>query len=371
MESKKFFLMALELAKSVKGLTSPNPAVGCVIEKRGKIVGSGATQRVCYDHAEVCALRQAGKKAKGATVYLTLEPCVEYEGKKTPSCTRELIKAGVKRVILGTIDPNPMVNGKGVEMLKAAGIKVEFWSEYKKELQSLNEDFFKFITTGFPFIYVKAVLTLDGNIATSTGDSKWISCVESRKFVHGLRNKVDVVLVGVNTVLKDNPTLDVRLVEKLKNPLRIIIDPHGQTDENYNVMNDNKETLFVISKKAPDSFRKLCDKYKKEFLCLDLEEDGLFSFRKLFSILGKREITSVLVEGGAKIFYYLFGESLVDKLYLFISPKMILGRGIPLLDGPGVENISSAIKIKEFSVENIGEDILIKGYLTQYGNDIK
>ncbi|MGC8764553.1 MAG: bifunctional diaminohydroxyphosphoribosylaminopyrimidine deaminase/5-amino-6-(5-phosphoribosylamino)uracil reductase RibD [Brevinematia bacterium] len=371
MESKKFFLMALRLAESVKGLTSPNPAVGCVIEKGGKVVGRGATQRVCGDHAEICALKEAKGFARGSTVYLTLEPCVDYEGKRTPSCTEALIKAGVKKVVLGTKDPNPYVNGRGIERLKEAGIEVEFYNEYERKLIELNEDFFKYIKTGLPFVSIKAAMTLDGNIATYTGDSKWISCEESRRFVHILRNKTDAILVGVSTVLRDNPELSVRHVEKLKDPLRIVIDPYGKANEDYNVMSDKLPTLFITTRNISTSFIKLCEKHKKEILMLDLEDDGLFSFRKIFSILGKRGITSILVEGGAGVFYNLFRESVVDKLYLFISPKLLCGRGIPLLDGLGVKKISEAIKINNFSVENIGEDILFKGYISQYGDDIK
>ncbi|MCX7820166.1 MAG: bifunctional diaminohydroxyphosphoribosylaminopyrimidine deaminase/5-amino-6-(5-phosphoribosylamino)uracil reductase RibD [Brevinematales bacterium] len=368
MKNKKFFLEAIKLAEKVKGLTSPNPSVGCVIEKDGKIVGKGATQKAGFDHAEIVALKEAGSKAADSTVYVTLEPCVDYEGKRTPSCAKALIDAKVKKVIIGMKDPNPKVKGKGIEMLKKAGIQVEFTDYHHKELLNLNEDFFKYITSGKPFIYAKAAITIDGNIATSTGDSKWISCEESRNYVHRLRNKVDAVLVGAGTVLKDNPKLNVRIVEKHKDPLRIVIDPAGLITEDYNVMNDELSTLFIIGPKVGDAFKERCDKFNKEYLQFDTED---LSFKEIFELLGKRNITSILVEGGGRVFYRIFNENQVDKILLFIAPKMLLGLGIPFLNGKGKENMCEAVKILDFSAENIGEDILIQGYLSNYGNDCK
>ncbi|MGC8771547.1 MAG: bifunctional diaminohydroxyphosphoribosylaminopyrimidine deaminase/5-amino-6-(5-phosphoribosylamino)uracil reductase RibD [Brevinematia bacterium] len=368
MKKKKFFLEAIKLAEKVKGLTSPNPSVGCIIEKDGVIIGRGATEKVGFDHAEIVALKQAGSKAKGSTVYVTLEPCVEYEGKRTPSCAKALIDAGVKKVVVGMKDPNPKVKGKGIEMLRKAGIEVEFTLYHHKELLNLNEDFFKYITTGKPFIYAKAAITLDGNIATSNGDSKWISCEKSRDFVQRLRNRMDAILVGVGTVLRDDPELSVRIKNKHKDPLRVIIDPEGLTTEKYKVMSDNLPTLFVVGAKVKKTFIDICKKFNKDFIKFD-EED--LSFKAIFDLLGKRNISSILVEGGSRVFYRLFNEGLVDKIFLFIAPKMLLGNGIPLLSGKGKENMCEAVKIIDFSSENIGEDILIQGYLTNYGNDCK
>ncbi len=367
MEKEEFFLEAIKLAETVKGKTSPNPSVGCIIEKNGQIVGRGATEKAGCDHAEIVALKEAKDKARGATVYVTLEPCVDYPGKKTPSCANALIKAGVKKVIVGMKDPNPNVKGRGVKLLKDANIEVEFTDYHHKELLTLNEDFFKFITTGKPFVYAKAAITLDGNIATSTGDSRWISSQESRNYVHKLRNRVDSILVGAGTVLKDNPKLNVRIEGKHKDPLRIVIDPYGKITEEYEVMKDEFPTLFITTKKADISFKKRCEVYKKEFL----EFENEIPFKELFGFLGERNITSVLVEGGSKVFYRLFNEGEVDKLLLFIAPKMLLGRGIPFLNGEGRLSMCEAIKIIDFSSENIGEDILIQGYLSTYGNDCK
>jgi diaminohydroxyphosphoribosylaminopyrimidine deaminase / 5-amino-6-(5-phosphoribosylamino)uracil reductase len=368
MKSKIFFSEALKLANSVKGNTSPNPAVGCVIEKNNCIVGMGATKKSGGDHAEIVALKDAGKKCKGASLYVTLEPCVDYPHKKTPSCSQAIINAGIKEVFIGMTDPNPKVNGNGIRQLKEAGIEVQLIDEYQKEIRELNEDFFKFIRTGLPFVYAKAAMTLDGNIASKDGNSKWISSKESRALVHGLRNKVDAVLVGVGTVLADNPHLNVRLAEKIKDPVRLIIDPDGRTPPDYHVMADDQKTIFIVKKGIRDEFKMICDKNKKLFLEFDTftdkPSDHLISFKQIFKYLGeKMEMESILIEGGAKVLYHSFHENAVDKIMLFIAPKLLGGRGIPLFDGETSLNISEALQINDISVENIGEDILIQGYL--------
>jgi len=363
MYKKDFLLKAIILAEGVKGLTSPNPAVGCVIEKNGKIISEGATQKSGCDHAEVVAIKNAKESLKGSTMYVTLEPCINYPLKKTPSCAEKIIESGIKEVIIGMEDPNPNVKGKGIELLKKAGLKVKLADDFKERLFVLNEDFAKFINTGLPFVYLKVAMTLDGNIATINGDSKWISCEESRKYVHSLRNKVDAILVGVNTVLQDNPELNVRLVEKKKDPTRIVIDPFGKTTENFNVMADNLPTIFVTRKDVSPVFVEKCQSYGKEILQLMTDENGLFSFREIFTILGNRNISSLMIEGGSRVYKRVLSEKLADKLIIFLAPKLFLGRGVPFLYGDGVAKVIEAIKIKDISVENIGEDILIQGYL--------
>lgn len=362
MDSLNLFSQAIKLAESVKGSTSPNPAVGCVIEKDGVIVGKGATRKAGQDHAEIVALKEAGEKAKDATLYVTLEPCVSYPGKKTQSCAAAIIKAGVKKVIIGMKDPNPSINGKGIKELENAGISVRISHEHRREIRVLNEDFFKFIQTGLPFVCAKAALTLDGNIATKTGDSKWISSVESRTLVHKMRNRVDAILVGVGTVLNDNPELTVRLVEKIKNPLRIVVDPNGRTPETSHVMQGEEPTLFIVSPGAPSSFNKMCDKYKKQWTVLDKGKDNHISMKEVISVLAKIGIESIIIEGGSKIFASAFREHIIDKLILFFAPKILGGAGIPLIGGEPPIKMAEAAKMKDISVENIGEDILIQGY---------
>ncbi len=369
MNFKKYFLRAVELAESVKGTTSPNPAVGCLIVKSGRIIGEGATQKAGSDHAEKIALKEAGNEAKGGELYVTLEPCINYTDKKTASCAGEIIIAGIKKVYVGMIDQNPEINGKGIMELRKAGIEVIILDDYHKEIQKLNEDFFKYIQTGLPFVYLKCAMTLDGYIADKYGNSKWISCEESRRYVHKMRNRVDAVLVGAGTVLKDNPELNVRMVSKLKDPLRIILDPHGRTTESSFVMADKGRTFFIIKKGNNRDFKIICDKFKKEWIEFDTHMDSqsgkdYFNFKEVIAHLGeKKKIESIMIEGGSRVYSLALKERITDKLVLFIAPKILGGDGIPFLNSKNDLTIADALNVRDVSSENIGEDILIQGYL--------
>jgi diaminohydroxyphosphoribosylaminopyrimidine deaminase/5-amino-6-(5-phosphoribosylamino)uracil reductase len=369
MNFKKYFLRTVELAASVKGITSPNPAVGCLIVKNGRIIGEGATQKAGSDHAEKVALKKAGNGAKGSDLYVTLEPCINYTGKKTASCVGAIIKAGIKKTYVGMMDPNPDINGKGIIELRKAGIEVIILDDYHKEIKSLNEDFFKYIQTGLPFVYAKCAMTLDGYIADKYGDSKWISCEESRCYVHKMRNRVDAVLVGVGTVLKDNPELNVRMVSKLKDPIRIILDPHGRTTESSFVMADKGRTLFIIKKGINKAFKIICDKHKKEWVEFDTQIDSQsgkdnFNLKEVITHLGKKKkFESIMIEGGNRVYSLALNERITDKLIIFIAPKILGGDGIPFLSGKNDFTITDALNVRDISSENIGEDILIQGYL--------
>ncbi len=363
MKNKKYFFEAITLAESVKGYTSPNPAVGCIIVKNNEVVGKGATKKFGFDHAEIIALKEAGSRAKGAVMYVTLEPCVEFIGKKTQSCTKKIIESGIKEIFIGIKDPNPKINGNGIKLLKKNGIKVRILSDFTKDVEILNEDFFKFIKTGTPFIYAKCAMTLDGNIASINGDSKWISSEESRLWVHQLRNKVDSVLVGVGTILQDNPKLNVRTINRIKDPLRIIIDPFGKTPVESLVMSDNLQSLFIVNNNIENKFIDLCIKNNKKYAKFSLN-DGKISLKEVVDYLGKQLfIESLLIEGGSKIFYNAYHEKIIDKMIIFIAPIILGGKGIPLFNGNIDINISDAFRIRDVSVENIGGDILIQGYL--------
>lgn len=373
MKYKKFFQEALSLAYSVKGSTSPNPAVGCVIIKNNRIVSRGATQKAGCDHAEIAAIKKAGRNAHRASLYVTLEPCVDYPGKRTASCTEKIIEAGIKEVFIGMKDPNPLVNGRGIRQLQKAGVQVHILNEFKKELQILNEDFFKYITTGQPFVYMKAAMTLDGNIATSEGDSQWISGVKSREWVHALRNRVDGIMVGIGTVLKDDPQLNVRMVKKIKDPLRFIVDPDGRTPAASRVMSDTGKTVFIVKKGIAASFKELCAGNGKECIEFDTvpnpdkKDASLISFKRIMEYLGKeRGVESLLIEGGGGLFHRAFQEKVIDKIIVFIAPKVLGGKGIALFNGPSALKMSESLRLKELSVENIGEDIFIQGYLQTY-----
>lgn len=360
MFSDKYFQEAVMLAQSAKGSTSPNPSVGTIIVKNGVIVGTGATQSAGHEHSEIMALNQAGKNARGASLYVTLEPCVDYTGKRTPSCTAAIIKAGVKDITIGMLDPNPRVKGKGVERLTTAGLEVNVLEQVDAALLELNEDYFKYIRTGMPFVYGKYAMTLDGNIANAEGDSQWVSGPKSLEWVHELRNKVDVILVGIGTVLKDNPTLNVRLVPRIKDPYRIIIDPRGETPPDYTVMSDSLASLFVIGREVSQDFKDRCDSNQKDYLVMSTP----FSYKELFSLLAReRQIESILIEGGGRVFHRCFEEEVIDKLIVCVAPKILGGIGIQPFNGQTDRIMKKALILKDISVENIEGDLLIQGYL--------
>jgi diaminohydroxyphosphoribosylaminopyrimidine deaminase/5-amino-6-(5-phosphoribosylamino)uracil reductase len=361
MQDKTFFSLALSLAQSVKGYTSPNPAVGCVIVKENRVVGQGATQPYGQSHAEIVALREAGKEAKGATVYVTLEPCVWYPGKRTPPCTDALIEAGVKKVYIGSLDPNPSVRGKGIQKLREAGIEVVFTEDYYREILDLNQDFSKYIQTGLPYVIAKYAMTIDGQIATQEGDSHWITSEEARERVHILRSQVDAIMVGIGTVLADNPHLTVRLKTPSRQPLRVIIDPYGRTPPEAHVRRDGHPTLFIT---LPGYGQSLS---APNVSVWEMGKNKTIPMREVFERLGKeKRISSVLVEGGGRLLYRCLHEDTIDKLLVFIGGKLIGGRGIPPFDGEGAKKLSEAPPIKRFYAENLAHDVIIHAYLKMW-----
>jgi len=360
-----FMECALSLARLALGYTSPNPAVGAVIVRDGVVVGLGYTQMPGSKHAEIVALEQAGSRAKGATMFVTLEPCCHYG--RTPPCTEAIIQAGISEVHAAMIDPNPLVNGKGIEALQAAGIRT-FVGECEEKAREVNEGYIKFITTGLPFVIAKFAMSLDGKIATHTGDSKWISSDESRKFVHYLRHTVDAIMVGANTVLSDDPQLSARVCsgkggKTKRQPLRIIVDGKGRTPRAARIFGEPGETILAVAR--PLDSRK-ADEFKRvgaEILEFDATE-GVIDLSELLAVLGKRQITSVLVEGGNKLFGYLFDQKLVDKVLAFVSPIIIGGeRAKSAVGGTGVNRVSEALQLNRVRVTEFGSDVLISGYL--------
>lgn len=363
MSFEKYFQMAVDLAFDAKGTTSPNPSVGCVLVKDGRILSTGATQKAGSDHAEVMALKTAGSEASGSTLYVTLEPCVDFPGKRTPSCTGAIIRSGVRSVVVGMTDPNPAVNGRGIEELRAAGIETRLLDHHSHpELIELNEDFIKYIRTGLPFLTAKYAMTADGAIADLQGVSRWISGPESRHRVHLIRSRTDAVMVGVRTVLSDDPMLNVRHGLEKRDPLRIIIDPRGRTKDNSRVMSDSGRSLFIIGPEAPSQFRDLCDRNGREYMMMDTGADGHFDMKSLMKALGARGITSILLEGGGKLLYECLRAEIIDKFLIFIAPILLGGQGLVPFNGNTSKGMPGALKLKRLSVENIGEDILLKGY---------
>ena len=347
---------AIALAKTRKGLTHPNPTVGCVIVKDGKIVGEGVHLRAGRPHAEVEALKKAGPKAKGSTVYVTLEPCAHYG--RTPPCSLELIRAGVKRVVVATLDPNPKVAGKGIENLKRAGIEVTV-GVCQREAKKLNEDFFHWITTQTPFVVLKVAQTLDGFIATEGGKSKWITSERSRRLVHRLRCESSAILVGVGTVLKDDPQLTVRLFPCEKKPLRVVLDTYLKIPEEANILKGDAPTLIFTAHGDPQKIRRL-EKRGIEVIKIPAE-GGLLDLKEVLKVLGQREVVQLLVEGGAKVFGQFFKGGLWNKLVVFTAPK-VFGRGVSPFEGFKVENPREGEILKLENLKRIEEDIYAEYY---------
>jgi len=353
---------ALSLARLALGISSPNPAVGAVIAKDSVVIGEGYTQPPGSAHAEVVALRQAGDKARGATMYVTLEPCCHFG--RTPPCTKAIIESGIAEVHIATLDPNPLVSGRGKEKLEAAGIKTRL-GEHEEEARQLNEAYIKFITTGLPFVTAKFAMSLDGKIATRKGDSRWISGEESRGYLHTLRQTVGAVMVGVNTVIADDPQLTARGKDGWpldRQPLRVIVDSEARTPPKARAFAEPGKTIVATTPAAPSSRTKKLEKAGGELLELP-SRDGLVDLGELFKELGRREITSVLVEGGGTLLGSLFEQGLVDKVIAFIAPLIIGGQEAKLaIGGRGAERIAEATRLSRVKVERFGDDVMISGY---------
>ncbi len=360
---------ALSLARLALGQASPNPAVGAVVVKDDEVIGRGYTQEPGSWHAEIGALEQAGAGARGATLYVTLEPCCHYG--RTPPCTRAIIKAGIREVHMAMLDTNPVVFGKGRDELEKVGIKT-YVGEHETEARELNEAYIKYITTGLPFITTKFAVSLDGKIATRSGDSKWISSQESRKHVHNMRYAADAIMAGVNTLIADDPQLTIRCSggkggTARKQPLRIIVDGKGRTPLTARVFNEPGTTIVALGRQATPDEEEAFARVGAELLALP-SGDGLVSLADLFRILGEREVTSVLIEGGGKLFGSLFDLGLVDKVVAFIAPIIIGGEEAKMaVGGQGVDKVVEALRLEHVKVEKIDDDVMISGYVPQNG----
>ena len=351
---------ALSLARKGVGKTSPNPAVGCVVVQGGEVVGEGWHRKAGTPHAEIHALRRAAERAGGADVYVTLEPCSHHG--RTPPCADALISAGVARVFIGMQDPNPLVSGKGMAALRAAGIRVEC-GILERECRLLNEPFIKHVTSGFPFVILKSAMTLDGRTATASGDSKWITSEKSRKYVHKLRAMVDAVMVGVGTVVADDPQLTCRMGVRGRDPLRVIVDSRMRTplDSALFSLASPAKTVIATITEDPARAAELEAHGAEIVLCKD--EDGKVDLADLLARLGSRGIQSVLLEGGRELAGTALRKGLVDKFLLFYAPKLLGGAdGFGLFAGDGPARMADAQVIRDVVVKRFGEDILVEGY---------
>jgi len=355
---------AISLGELALGYTSPNPAVGAVIVKDGVVIGLGHTQPPGSAHAEVMALRQAGNLAKGAAMFVSLEPCC-HEG-RTPPCTDAIIKAGISKVHVAMIDPNPLVNGKGIQQLREAGIEV-IVGDHEAKARAVNEGYVKHITTGFPFVIAKFAMSMDGKIATRSGDSKWISSEETREYVHRIRRAIDAIMVGANTIITDNPKLTARGTDKggrtKSQPLRVIIDGKGRTPANAQIFKEPGKTLITVAK--PLDAKKLADYEKAGAEVLQFHsKDQVIDLVQVMETLGKRNITGIMVEGGSTLFGSLFDQGMIDKVLVCISPIIIGGdEAKTAVGGKGVNLISEALRLQNVRIDSIGEDILLHGYV--------
>ena len=350
-----YMKLALKLALKAKGKTSPNPLVGALVVKAGKIIGRGFHAKAGLAHAEIVALDQAGKKAVGATLYVTLEPCA-HTG-RTPPCVNRIIASGIKEVVIGMIDPNPINNGKGVILLKQSNIKIKV-GVLEEQLKEVNESFIKYITTRIPFITVKVAESLDGRIATRTGDSKWISSDKSRAFAHKIRKDYDAIMVGVNTVLRDNPSLNPWFSQKKL--IKIIVDSNLSTPENSNIFAAGAQVIIITLPILPGQETENRKKLAAKARILEVKEkSGQINLRDALKKLAGLQISNIIVEGGGTLIGSLFDERLVDRVLFFISPKIIGGKdAVSSVMGSGAKRIDQAIKLRDLNIRRFGEDFL-------------
>ena len=353
---------AVELAQEVVGSTSPNPAVGAVLVKDGVEVGAGATQPPGRDHAEIVALKQASDQARGAALYTTLEPCCTWG--RTPPCTKAIIAAGIAEVHFAVVDPNPDVSGNGRDELAAAGITVV--EEEAEGAKELYESFAKHIATGTPFVTVKYAMTLDGKIATHTGDSKWVTGPDARYFVQKMRRVCDAILVGVNTALTDDPYLtarDDKGTPLVRQPLRVVVDSVCHTPVKAVMFSQPGSTLIATTEAAPDSRVLALEQAGAEVVVLPSGEDRRVDLRALLSHLGSRAVVNLLVEGGGSIHGAFFDAGMVDKVYAFVAPLIVGGEtSLSPVEGSGVVMMDDAWNLTGTRAQQIGPDWLIIGY---------
>lgn len=360
MEHETYMRKALELAQKAEGWTSPNPVVGALIVKDGKIIGEGYHKKAGTPHAEIHALSMAGTEAKGSTVYVTLEPCSHYG--KTPPCADTLIKAEVAKVVIAMEDPNPKVAGRGINKLIDAGITV-VTGILENEARILNEVFIKHITTRLPFVALKSAITLDGKTATKTGSSKWITGSVAREAAHRLRHRYDAILAGIGTIISDDSQLTTRIPgENLKSPIRVVIDSNLRIPEDAKILDTSvAPTLIYTCSPVSIKVERLQQKGVQVIQCPD--DHGRVDLLEVLKDLYTRGFTSILVEGGAEINGTFLDKGLWDKLYVFLAPKLVGSHTAPgMFGGAGVSLMKDAITLKHMDIKSLGHDWLITAY---------
>jgi diaminohydroxyphosphoribosylaminopyrimidine deaminase/5-amino-6-(5-phosphoribosylamino)uracil reductase len=361
---EKYMSMALRLAAKARGRTSPNPLVGAVVVKGGRVIGRGWHRKAGEPHAEAIALAQAGPAAKGATLYVTLEPC-SHTGKRTPPCSPLVVQSRVRRLVVAMIDPNPRVSGQGIRAVEKAGIEVET-GILRAEAAKLNEAFIKHVTTGLPFVTLKIAQTLDGKIATASGESQWITGEKARAEGHKLRDMNDAIIVGVNTVLKDDPSLTAR-IPKGHDPVRVIIDSRLRIPENARVITQKSpaRTIIAATRDAPGTKIERLQHAGAEVLMVKAAQ-GRVDMRDLLRKLGRLDIMSALIEGGAEVNASALKAGVVDKIILFVAPLLMTGKdSLCSIGGISPSLLSKAVRLADVTARFIGKDLMIEGYLRQ------
>lgn len=353
--AEAFMRAALAEARRGLGRTSPNPAVGAVVVKGGRVIARGHHARAGGPHAEVVALRAAGARARGADLYTTLEPC-DHHG-RTPPCSLAVLCAGIRRVLVGSSDPNPLVNGRGIRRLREAGIEV-VEDVLREECDALNAHWFKFIRERRPYVTLKAAVTLDGRIATRTGDSRWVTGPEARRWVHELRDRVDAVLVGAGTALADDPRLTTRLPGgRGRDPIRVVLD----TDLSL----PSRLRLFRMRSAAPTIVAHASSRTGRPGLRAELlrcrRGKGGVDLGDLLARLAARGVTHLLVEGGAEVLARFLAEGLADRVAVFVAPRIVGADGVPLVASAGPERMEDTLRLADVRVERLGEDVLVEG----------
>jgi diaminohydroxyphosphoribosylaminopyrimidine deaminase/5-amino-6-(5-phosphoribosylamino)uracil reductase len=379
MNDEFYMRRALKLAAKARSMTSPNPMVGAVLVKNGKIISEDFHRRAGTPHAEALTIEKAKGKAKGSTLYINLEPCCHTD-KRTPPCSEAIISSGIKKVVIGMTDPNPKVSGRGTAELQKAGIQVRT-GVLEDEAKKLNEAYIKYITTGTPFVILKIAMTLDGKIATPEGQSKWITSEKSRKMVHHLRSSIDAIITAIGTVKADDPELTAR-IKGGKNPRRIIIDPNLEIPLDSKILQVPPQTIIVTKKFHSLQFNNpptppfskggeggLSNEEKIKLLLNRgiefIEHEGeKADLQWLMKRLAEKEIMSALIEAGSSMNAHAIEEGIVDKVMFFISPKIIGGReSFPSVGGKSFRRIEEAHRLRDVKVSRVGEDILIEGYI--------
>ncbi|RKD29549.1 bifunctional diaminohydroxyphosphoribosylaminopyrimidine deaminase/5-amino-6-(5-phosphoribosylamino)uracil reductase RibD [Thermohalobacter berrensis] len=359
----EYMKRAIELSKQGIGYTNPNPLVGAVILKNNRIIGEGYHEYYGGPHAEINAFSNVKEDVEGATMYVTLEPCSHYG--KTPPCAKAIVEKGIKKVVIGMKDPNPLVAGKGIKILENNGIEVVA-GVLEDEIKKLNEIFIKYITTNKPFCIMKTAMTLDGKIAAKTGDSKWISNEKSRRYVHKLRHRVTGIMVGIGTVLTDDPRLTTRLEnQRGSNPIRIVVDSSGRIPIDAKVLNidDDTKTIIATTKRINENKVKALEEKGAEVLITPIKNNRV-DLKYLIGELGRRKIDSILLEGGSTLNYAALNEGIVDKVVSFIAPKIVGGQDAKTpVGGEGKDFIKNSFKLKDINVKRFEEDIMIEGYI--------